>query len=77
VQRLGGPVGVTLLAIALHLNLRPEVRDSAHGFARTFGVLCTLHALTVFAARRLPRRTPHRSESTRANMPVGVETLAE
>jgi MFS family permease len=77
VQRLGGPVGITLLAIVLHLNLPPMEHAAAPAFAITFAILCATHLSTVAAAWRLPMRTPHRSESTRAAALAQAESLAE
>jgi len=62
VQRMGGPVATTLLAIFLHARMAPllarpgEVNAHAHAlaFTATFGLLCLLHAAAVLAALRLP-----------------------
>jgi len=58
VQRLGGPTLTTLCATILEWRLKSEVGQpvalNAYGWA--FLLLCTLHALTFFAACRLPLR---------------------
>jgi EmrB/QacA subfamily drug resistance transporter len=55
VQRLGGPTMTTLCAsvLAWQLGSRPAV---LHAYADAFLLLCVLHALTLLASIRLPRR---------------------
>jgi EmrB/QacA subfamily drug resistance transporter len=50
VQRLGGPVATTVLAIFLHTRLAA----APQAFVATFRLLCAIHLLTVVAAFRLP-----------------------
>ena len=67
VQRLGGPMATTLLAIFLHLWLRDLPLEAAglspaqallrsHAFSAAFGLLALLHAATLAASLHLPRR---------------------
>jgi EmrB/QacA subfamily drug resistance transporter len=52
VQRLGGPVGTTILATFLHA--RVATGDHAHAFAATFWVLIGIQTLALLSASRLP-----------------------
>jgi len=61
VQRLGGPVATTLLAIFLHARLGVSPTDNKHAFAATFWLLCGLHALSLLAALRLPLHTEEKN----------------
>jgi MFS family permease len=58
VQRMGGPVATTLLAIFLHMAMvhAGQAGNGARGlaFSTTFGFLCLLHAAAVLMALRLP-----------------------
>ena len=58
VQRMGGPVATTLLAIFLHLAM-VHAGPGARAFSATFGFLCLLHATAVLAALRLPWSVQH------------------
>jgi EmrB/QacA subfamily drug resistance transporter len=62
VQRLGGPIATTLLAIFLHAQMKGS---SARAFAATFWLLCGAHALTILAALRLPLSTERKPEMER------------
>lgn len=52
VQRLGGPIATTILAIFLHAR----IANVAHAFAATFWLLVVVHGMTFLATRRLPGR---------------------
>jgi EmrB/QacA subfamily drug resistance transporter len=54
VQRLGGPVATTLLAIYLHASMSVHKGDIPAAFASTFQLFCILHVLAFLAALRLP-----------------------
>ena len=64
VQRLGGPIATTTLAIFLHTRgMRAShlfsaigAQTNAHAFAATFWLLCGMHLMAVAAARCLPIR---------------------
>ncbi|WP_454691683.1 DHA2 family efflux MFS transporter permease subunit [Achromobacter aloeverae] len=60
VQRLGGPVATTVLAIWLHASLgaqaAPPAGQVAAAFSSTFILFCVVHALGVLAASRIPGR---------------------
>jgi EmrB/QacA subfamily drug resistance transporter len=58
VQRLGGPSFTTLCATLLgwRLSLQGAEHASLNAYVWAFLLLCTLHALTVLAASRLPLR---------------------
>lgn len=55
-QRIGGPIGTTLLAVTLSLSMHGHA--SAAGFMPVFVVLTVFHALTLGAASFLPLRIP-------------------
>ena len=56
VQRLGGPIGTTGLAILLaRVNAGPE---AVSGFASSFGLLCGFNGVCLAFALRLPARMP-------------------
>ena len=65
-QRLGGPIATTLLAISLHVHWKAESTTALPAFAATFWLLCAIHALAVFTALRLP--------TNRANREVGASS---
>jgi EmrB/QacA subfamily drug resistance transporter len=50
VQRIGGPVATTVLAIFLHAR----IAHISHAFVATFWLLVAIHAVTVVATLRLP-----------------------
>jgi EmrB/QacA subfamily drug resistance transporter len=54
VQRLGGPVATTILAILLHSGMRNFPSSQTHAFGVTFWLLCAMHGLVVLAALCLP-----------------------
>jgi EmrB/QacA subfamily drug resistance transporter len=54
VQRLGGPVAMTVLALFLHQRM--QARAGAAAFPPVFALLCALHLLTLISALRLPAR---------------------
>ena len=56
VQRLGGPVAATALALFLHTRMGAVAPGLPLGpvFAATFRLLCALHVVTLLAALRLP-----------------------
>jgi EmrB/QacA subfamily drug resistance transporter len=56
VQRLGGPIAITILAILLHSGMRNFPSSQAHAFALTFWLLCAMHGLVVLAALGLPSK---------------------
>jgi EmrB/QacA subfamily drug resistance transporter len=56
VQRLGGPVATTVLAIWLHATLAVHQTDVLAAFTSTFWLFCVIHALGVPAALCLPLR---------------------
>lgn len=77
VQRLGGPVATTFLAISLHFGLQVRKMDAPHAFVATFWMLCVLHALVFLSALRLPERIAHR-ERPPGKQNLGVaEVLGE
>ncbi len=53
-QRLGGPIATTLLAISLHVHWQAGSTKAFPAFAATFWLLCAIHALAVFSALHLP-----------------------
>jgi EmrB/QacA subfamily drug resistance transporter len=64
VQRLGGPIATTALAIWLHSRLSMSVAtaaDTASAYASTFAFFCVLHALGVVAALSIPKRPPRQA----------------
>ena len=70
VQRLGGPIATTLLAIFLHVRIAVSPADHTGAYLATFRILCVVHALVIVAALRLPdtrnqrkRAQPHQSEA--------------
>jgi EmrB/QacA subfamily drug resistance transporter len=84
VQRLGGPVATTGLAIYLHARMLAlaegghfwlaQAQGHAQAFALTFRVLCVLHAAAVLAALRLPAWAEYgHAQAGRA----AVESVAE
>jgi EmrB/QacA subfamily drug resistance transporter len=85
VQRLGGPVATTILAIFLHSRTISVARGSgslpgsgsSHAFAATFWLLCTFHALAVLAAMRLPARIKHKARSAKGEFAQELERIAE
>lgn len=80
VQRLGGPVATTVLAIFLHSRTTALSNQSlslatrtAEAFTATFWLLCALHGMTFFSALRLPLRAPRkRDDSYKAEQIVEV-----
>jgi EmrB/QacA subfamily drug resistance transporter len=56
VQRLGGPIATTCLAIWLHASLNAHQDAQAYAFASTFAAFCVIHALGVVAALTIPAR---------------------
>ncbi|AOB30283.1 disulfide bond formation protein DsbA [Bordetella sp. H567] len=56
VQRLGGPIATTCLAIWLHASLAAHEARQAFAFSSTFAVFCVIHALGVVAALTIPAR---------------------
>lgn len=54
VQRLGGPVATTVLALVHHAALRATAGDTPTAFLWTMRLLVFLHALPVVSALRLP-----------------------
>jgi hypothetical protein len=52
VQRLGGPIATTILAIFLHAR----IANISHAFVATFWLLATIHIITFLATLRLPAR---------------------
>jgi EmrB/QacA subfamily drug resistance transporter len=58
VQRLGGPIATTCLAIWLHASLTTHATSEASAFSSTFAFFCVLHALGVVAAYTIPQRRP-------------------
>ncbi|OZI67297.1 MFS transporter [Bordetella genomosp. 11] len=56
VQRLGGPVATTCLAIWLHASLETHPASQGSAFSSTFAVFCAIHALGVVAALTIPAR---------------------
>jgi MFS family permease len=56
VQRLGGPVATTLLAICLHYSMGINPQHIAKAFIATFFVLLGVHLFGFVFARRLPVR---------------------
>jgi len=59
VQRLGGPVAMTALALFLHFRMETQKIAGADAFPPVFWLLCLMHALTLVAALRLPERLTH------------------
>jgi EmrB/QacA subfamily drug resistance transporter len=56
VQRLGGPIATTVLAIWLHASLSAHQAEAAYAFSSTFALFCVMHALGVVAALWIPAR---------------------
>ncbi|MEH1846989.1 MAG: DHA2 family efflux MFS transporter permease subunit [Nostoc sp.] len=56
VQRVGGPVATTLLAIYLHHSMQIHVADPPKAFIATFWLLCIIHIAGIVAVVRLPNR---------------------
>jgi EmrB/QacA subfamily drug resistance transporter len=52
VQRLGGPIATTILAVFLHAR----IGNISHAFVATFWLLATVHIITFLATLRLPTR---------------------
>jgi EmrB/QacA subfamily drug resistance transporter len=77
IQRLGGPVATTSLAVFLHtrMNLRPM--QPAHAFTATFWVLCSFHAFCVLAALRLPSTVRQRQLNRPTNAIAENNVFAE
>ncbi len=73
VQRLGGPVGTTFLAICLHLGMNAHSEVSAQGFTLSFFALCVIHLLSVGSALRLPDRIAAAESLTVVDVEVAAE----
>jgi EmrB/QacA subfamily drug resistance transporter len=56
VQRLGGPIGTTCIALWLHTSLEAHAAQVATAFSSTFIFFTLLHAVAVLAASRIPPR---------------------
>jgi MFS family permease len=56
VQRLGGPMAVTVLTVFLHARLGAAAPAVAGPFRATFLLLCAVHFAVLLAAFRLPVR---------------------
>ena len=79
VQRLGGPVMTTLVAIFLEWKLAPD-RSSVmimKPFAAAFWLLSGIHGLAFLSAMRLPAFIVHRSEKEENPENQAVEAFAE
>lgn len=77
VQRLGGPVATTLLAIYLHAGMQSHPHDISRAFSATFWLLCMVHLLSLFATLRLPARPePHEDTHPTPSHP-NLEPLTE
>ena len=79
VQRLGGPVMTTLVAIFLEWKLVPD-RSSVmvmKPFAAAFWLLSGIHGLAFLSAMRLPAFIVHRSEKEENPENQAVEAFAE
>jgi EmrB/QacA subfamily drug resistance transporter len=62
VQRLGGPIATTVVAIFLHARTESLLRAGVpqanlHAFAAAFWLLCVIHTLALVSARCLPLET--------------------
>ena len=55
VQRLGGPVATTVLALVLHAALASTAGDTSRAFLWTMRLLAFIHVLPVVSALHLPR----------------------
>ncbi|MGI4813555.1 MAG: DHA2 family efflux MFS transporter permease subunit [Janthinobacterium lividum] len=77
VQRLGGPVVTTALAIYLHYGLTQQPLNMPRAFTATFWLLCFVHLLSFLSALRLPLRARHRDLSAPAEASVAIESLAD
>jgi EmrB/QacA subfamily drug resistance transporter len=60
VQRLGGPVAMTFLALFLHFRMETQQISGAAAFPPVFWLLSLMHVLTILSATRLPERLTHR-----------------
>ena len=65
-QRIGGPIGTTLLAIVLSATVADPQRPAAGAFAAAFAVLLGLQLLVLGATTRLPLRINPPRADTRA-----------
>ncbi len=63
VQRLGGPVATTFLALFLQYSTSVHSLDRQAAFGGTFLVFCVIHALAIPSALCLPLRRPSRARS--------------
>lgn len=79
VQRLGGPVMTTVVAIFLEWKLMPDRQQGAvlQPFAAAFWLLSGIHGLAFLASMRLPAFIVHRSEREENAESQTVEALAE
>lgn len=60
VQRLGGPVATTILAIFLSFNMKSHPGDKPGAFVATFWLLCGINFCGFLAALRLPGKREDR-----------------
>jgi EmrB/QacA subfamily drug resistance transporter len=77
IQRLGGPVATTLLAVFLHAHMRISSSQTAHAFTVTFWLLCGIHALSVVAALRLPIKSMKRERNNPSDSIAANSAFAE
>lgn len=77
VQRLGGPVATTVLALYLHYGLtRLPAHTSSAAFIDTFRALCLIHVLGIVAALRLPSKAAHRASGSNAEAIALLDEVA-
>jgi len=87
VQRFGGPVATTGLAIFLHSRMHGDSQNlllpfagtqlDASAFAAAFWLLCAVHAFCVIAALRLPSRPEEGADEAWQEREQAVAALAE
>lgn len=77
VQRMGGPLATTLLAIVLEWNSRHGRTADHASFRGGFLFLSSLHVLSVLAALRLPLHINHPHEAAQAVLLQAAEALAD
>jgi EmrB/QacA subfamily drug resistance transporter len=75
VQRLGGPVATTVLAIYLHTSMGTHKTGLPAAFASTFQLFCIMHVLAFLAALRLPARIVKPESAHRAEAAAFAEAL--
>lgn len=73
VQRLGGPIATTFLAIYLHDHLSAPGHDAPGAFLATMRVFCVIQMLTIGAALMLPLRRAEAPKEDAALLAAAAE----